>query len=173
MSGIDPAGSGWTHRVVRVVTTCVVLASAGCASSATFRSASSFREENRRNLARLAIGMSRDEVIEVMGLETIGRPFGTEGSGPIRTEEDSLGVTQVQVPVGARGPLLQNPHRTGTYLTEGHSWEVLFYYTDMVLDDDRISDEELTPVVLRDGLLAGVGWDYWLAAAAAAGVVLE
>lgn len=166
-------GSGRGVRVAHGVAKGLLLACLACASSATLRSASGFREQNRHNLERLAIGMSREQVFAVMGTETVGRPFGAEGSGAVRTERDSLGVTQVQVPVGAWGPLLQNPHRTVTYLTEEHTWEVLFYYTHMVRDDDRIADDELSPVVLRNGLLVGIGREEWRAAAEEAGIEWE
>jgi len=145
---------------------------AACAS-ATTRSAGGFREQNRVNVQRLTIGMSRDQVLSIMGTESLERPAGTEGSGVVRTERDTLGVTQVQIPLGARAPALYNPMRSATFEAGGQSWEVLYYYVRMVEDDDRVTDDELEPVVLRNGYLAGLGWAYWTEAAREAGIPLE
>jgi hypothetical protein len=43
---------------------------------------------------------------------------------------------------------------------DGAALEVLYYYTDLRQRDDRITDDELTPLVFRDGKLAGKGYDY-------------
>ena len=37
---------------------------------------------------------------------------------------------------------------------------MLFYYTDLRERDDKITDDELTPVVLREGKVAGVGYEF-------------
>ena len=130
-------------------------------SSASMQSAGGFRETNQANVARLTPGMSRDQVLSTMGAQSLPHPLGTEGSGQARTERDSMGVTQVQILTGSNAPALYNPMRTGTYEVGGHTWEVLFYYARLVEDDGVVSDDELEPVVLRDGFLAGVGWTYW------------
>jgi hypothetical protein len=43
---------------------------------------------------------------------------------------------------------------------DGADYLVLFYYTDLVTRDDKITDDELTPVVLRDGKVVGVGYPF-------------
>jgi hypothetical protein len=123
-------------------------------------SAGSFRETNLDNLDRLRTGMSRNQVFDVMGTESVSAA-GTEGSGPVGISEDTLGVNSLQVPIGGPRPVLQNPHRNEVYETAGSSWEVLFYYTRVIADDGLVTDDELTPVVLRDGTLVGIGWEYW------------
>jgi hypothetical protein len=165
------AGRRLQPRAV-IVAGAVSVAFSACAST-TLRSASGFREKNRLNIERLVIGMTRNEVFDIMGTESLGQPLGSEGGGPVRTERDTMGVTQVQIPLGAKGPTLQNPHRTATYLTEAGVWEILLYYTDLVEDDGEITDEELTPVVLRDNYLAGIGWNFWKNAAREAEIILE
>ena len=95
---------------------------------------------------------------------------GTESTGPVGVAEDTLGVNRVQIPVGGPRPVLQNPHRNETYQTEDSYWEVLFYYTDVVADDGLVTDDELTPVVLRDGMLVGIGWDFWAEQASLHGI---
>jgi len=130
------------------------------ATVAACASAAGFRDENIRNLDRLRTGMTRGQVFDVMGTKTAS-VSGTEASGPVGIGEDTLGVSQVQIPVGGPKPVLQNPHRSELYRAGGSNWEVLFYYTSVVADDGRVTDDELTPVVLRDDTLTGWGWDYW------------
>jgi hypothetical protein len=135
----------------------LALAVATVAACAT---AGGFRDENIRNLDRLRTGMTRGQVFDIMGTKTAS-VSGTEASGPVGIGEDTLGVSQVQIPVGGPKPVLQNPHRSELYRAGGSSWEVLYYYTSVVADDGRVTDDELTPVVLRDDTLTGWGWDYW------------
>jgi hypothetical protein len=113
--------------------------------------------------------MTRDQVFDVMGTET-ATAAGTEASGPIGIAEDTLGVNQVQLPIGGPKPVLQNPHRNEVYEVAGSTWEVLFYYTRVVADDGQVTDDELTPVVLRDGILVGIGWDFWAEQASLYGI---
>lgn len=130
---------------------------AGCAS------AISFREENRDNLAKLHPGMERSEVIEIMGIGEEHQLVGSETQGPVGTGRDTMGVMQVRIPVGGDAPILYNPHRSETYEAGGSSWEVLLYYTHVAQDDGQVTDDELTPIVLRDGTLTGWGWTHWAA----------
>jgi hypothetical protein len=123
-------------------------------------SAGGFRETNRENLERLRPGMTRDQVFDVMGTESVSAA-GTESAGPVGIAEDTLGVSQVQIPIGGPRPVLQNPHRSEVYEAAGYDWEVRFYYTRVADDDGRVTDDELTPVVLRDGTLVGIGWEFW------------
>ncbi len=52
-----------------------------------------------------------------------------------------------------------NPHRTELAQTpDGTEVEILFYQTETRLADGAIADDELTPLVLEDGHLAGWGW---------------
>ncbi len=147
-----------------------LLVSLEACSSATLQSASGFRDENRANVERLTTGMARAEVIDIMGTRSLPSPLGTEAGGVARTARDTNAVTQVQIPLGASAPSLYNPMRSATWETEGGTWEVLFYYVRLVADDGVVTDDELEPVVLRDGYLAGVGWTFWREAAREAGL---
>lgn len=126
-------------------------------------SAIHFREENRQKLDELHVGMERGEVLEVMGVGEHRQFTGSETQGPIGTGRDTMGVMSVQIPVGGDAPILYNPHRSETYEGEDSSWEVLFYYTHVMRDDGLVTDDELTPLVLRDGTLTGWGWTHWAA----------
>lgn len=89
---------------------------------------------NRESLARLSLGMTKAEVLQTMGTKTI-------------------------LPYAARR--INNPYRIETLKgKDGKMHEVLFYYTDIKKDDTNITDDELTPIVLTDGLVAGWGWSF-------------
>jgi hypothetical protein len=78
--------------------------------------------------------MTRDQVLSVMGTQTV--------------KSRDLGR-------------INNPYRTESYMVQGKRIEVIYYYTDLKRADDAITDDELTPIVLVDGKLDGWGWGYW------------
>ena len=47
------------------------------------------------------------------------------------------------------------------YRTDDSVFELLLYYTDIKKADGAITDDELTPIVLKDGRVDGWGWSYW------------
>lgn len=100
----------------------------GCASL------ESIRAQNREHLIRLSPGMTKSDVLQVMGTKTISDFY---------------------------SDTITNPYRTELYRSAGHTFEVLLYYTDIKKADGAITDDELTPIVLLDGKLDGWGWLYW------------
>jgi len=57
--------------------------------------------------------------------------------------------------------LINNPYRTETLKgIDGQIYEVLFYYTDIKKADEAITDDELTPILIKDGKLVGWGWSF-------------
>ncbi len=99
----------------------------GCASM------DAIRTSNRENLMELSIGMSKQEVLQIMGTKTI--------------------KTMVQT--------INNPYRS-EILTgkDGKTLEVLYYYTEIRRTDDIITDDSLTPLVFDNGKLIGWGWSF-------------
>ncbi|HEX7053565.1 MAG TPA: DUF3192 domain-containing protein [Burkholderiales bacterium] len=98
------------------------------------------RAQNKEKLAKVVPGMTRMEVESVMGHERAGG-----------------GLPEV---VFGRVQYLQatNPMREETVRgADGRDYLVLYYYTDVKQLDDKITDDELTPVVFRDGKVVGVG----------------
>lgn len=109
----------------------------GCASL------DKFRTTNRQNLNRLAVGMSKNEVHQVMGNETI-RALAEQGA------RKEFGMQRVN-----------NPYRLETLKgKDGKSYQILFYYTDIKKVDGAITDDELTPIVLADDKVVGWGWGF-------------
>lgn len=96
------------------------------------------RAKNRESLQRLSLGMPKADVLRVMGTRTV-------------QTYDAL----------ASGEKITNPWRLEMYEAAGATWEILYYYTDIKRADGAISDDELTPIVLKDGHLVGWGWSYW------------
>ena len=91
------------------------------------------RAMNRGKLVQLSLGLSKSEVLQIMGIETIK----------------------------AGGDRITNPYRTETLKGEDRRiYEVLFYYTDFKKRDGAVSDDELTPLVIKDGKLIGWGWNF-------------
>jgi hypothetical protein len=100
--------------------------------------------------------MTKTQVLEIMGTESIqtyqqsALPSG-KGSKKVSDEIRAL----------YRGKRINNPYKTEANRTvDGVSVEVLFYYTDQRELDGIITDDELTPLVIEGGVLAGWGWSF-------------
>ena len=118
----------------RVLTLLIaVLAVSGCAQG--FEQVQS---ENRAKLFLLEVGQTRQQVLEEMGTEPQ-----TFNQGVFRSD----GV-------------VPNPYDSETHLLGATEIEVLYYVTNVQNKDGVITDDELTPLVLVDGILVGWGWSY-------------
>jgi hypothetical protein len=56
--------------------------------------------------------------------------------------------------------MIQSPYRTAALEGGGVRYEALFYYTGGISADGRITDGQVTPVLIGDGKLVGWGWDH-------------
>ncbi len=56
--------------------------------------------------------------------------------------------------------IVPEPVRHETHLLGSTEIEVLYYVTNVKNSDGVITNDELTPLVLVDGILAGWGWTY-------------
>lgn|SRR5690606_12620638 len=111
-----------------------VLLLPACGTSETIRT------QNSARLERLQPGMSRSEVLAVMG------------TGPAEATTERPPFVPVQI---------DNPYRRDTFEADGSAWEVLYYLTTLRRVDNAITLDELTPIVLRDGVLVGWGQAFW------------
>ena len=102
-----------------------------------------FRAANKRNLERVAVGHTRFEVESIMGKDHAG------GGLP----EVALGRVQY---LRATNPMREEDARGD----DGSDYSILVYYTDLRTRDDKITDDELTPVVLANGKVVGVGYPF-------------
>lgn len=98
------------------------------------------RQQNSSNLDRLKVGMSGEQVSDVMG---------------DRKEIQTFNL-------GEKAEILSNPIRVDTRSgKDGKMLEVRYYYAYQKKADMKITADELCPVVFSDGVLAGWGWGYY------------
>ena len=102
-----------------------------------------FRMENKEKIAKVAAGHTRFEVETIMG----------DGSAGGKLPEVFFGRVQY---LAAKNPMREEK----VVGSDGVEYDVLFYYTDLRTLDDKITDDELTPVVLHAGKVAGVGYGF-------------
>lgn len=101
------------------------------------------RENNKKAIAQLAPGTTRAQVEKLMGEATAGGKFGDILFGRVQHLE------------------VKNPQREERIVgADGAAYDVLFYYTDLKTRDDKITDDELTPLVFRNHELAGIGYGF-------------
>ena len=109
------------------------------------------RARNQENLIKLSLGMTKAEVLEVMGTETI------------TTVEPAA---YIPIYGWALLPALRgrvpNPYRTEMSRTsDGTPVLIIFYLTDERAGPmSGTADEDLTPLVLENDRLVGWGWNY-------------
>ena len=108
----------------------LLLILAGC-SNIYLDTSDLLRAQNAGNLRKLSVGLRQDVVVETMGTEPSKSLF----------------------------MWIDNPYRTETLTgKDGKNYNVLYYYTDLKSRDDKITDDELTPLVFEGGKL--IGWGY-------------
>lgn len=90
--------------------------------------------DTRVNILKLSSGMSKQEVIIIMGSESY-----------------SIGDVQIN-----------KPYRSSMYNKNGDMIEIFFYYTELRERDGKTSDDELTPLVFINGKLDSWGWESWV-----------
>ena len=93
------------------------------------------RTMNKEKLNELEIGMNENVVLMMMESKT----FKIE-SAPFTIE---------------------NPFKTEIYSNDVDVYKILYFYTDLIKSDGFITDEELTPIILKNNKLVGWGRDVW------------
>ena len=102
---------------------------------------------NRQNLLRLSIGMSKNEVLNVMGTET-------------KTAKVALHQYGNWAETPVENMKINNPYRSEILQSKDKTFEVLYYVTDVRKSDINTSEDELTPLVFDNGKLIGWGWSF-------------
>lgn len=131
---------------MKVVGLILIIILAGCASLG-YVTLDDVRNKNRENLSQLVIGMEKSEVLQVMDTETI-------------TATEFIGNPY---PWTIKNYKISNPYKVEVLKTkkDGQIYEVLFYYTDIKKNDGAITDDELIPLIIKDGKLQGWGWVFF------------
>ena len=114
----------------------------GC-STLMIDSLEQLRETNKKHIATLTLGTPRAQVEKLMGDARAGGKLGDVVFGRVRHLE------------------VKNPQREERVLgPDGAAYDVLFYYSDLRTRDDKITDDELTPLVFRNHELVGTGYPF-------------
>ena len=116
----------------------------GCASVGKI---DSLRTQNRQNLLQLSIGMTKQQVLEIMGTQSAQDTF---------ANYEKLTVT--------------NPYRNEILQGKDKVFEVYFYLTDKKHQTEvgpygeplasSISEDELTPIIFDNNKVTGWGWSF-------------
>ena len=134
----------------------VLIIAFGCRTWIAVPTLDTVRAHNREGLSQLSVGMPKAEVLRVMGTETIQtytKPALPSGK-LTRSVPDGIKIRYTDT-------LLNNPYRTETsHAADGTFVEILLYYTDRQAADGAITNDELTPLVIEGGVLAGWGWSF-------------
>jgi hypothetical protein len=99
------------------------------------------RTENRLNIAKLNVGMTKTEVLQIMGNKNARASFG----------KNAVTIT--------------NPYRSELRQVKGQNYEILYYYTHQDQRDwpgkrFKILERELTPIIFQDGKVIGWGSEF-------------
>jgi hypothetical protein len=116
----------------------LTVAVAGLTAAGCSQGFEQVQSESRAKLFRLEVGQTRQQVLEEMGTEPQ-----TFNQGVFRSD----GV-------------VPNPYDSETHLLGTTEIEVLYYVTNVKNKDGVITNDELTPLILVNGILAGWGWNY-------------
>ncbi|MFH0732362.1 MAG: DUF3192 domain-containing protein [Candidatus Omnitrophota bacterium] len=112
---------------------CIIIS--GCAAATL----PYIRYENSERLKKLSLGMTKQQVLDIMGTK------------PIKAHNS----------FGEEMGIIDNPYKTQGFEVEGKNYEVIYYYTQIVHSDGIINEDELTPLVFCEDKLTGAGWDFY------------
>jgi hypothetical protein len=85
-----------------------------------------------------------------------------QNNARIATLERGMTPEQVLAHIGPSGRSNNpNPFKTEMYPAGDDTFRILYFYSQRTKADGNITDDELMPVVFKNGLLDGWGWSYW------------
>jgi hypothetical protein len=105
-------------------------------------------------LKTLAVGQSREEVLERMRAEPVA------GCAEWSWEEREFYLRHNGYLRCVKTEPIQSPYRTMALESGGGRYEVQFYYTGGTGPEGGIGDGHVTPVLIGDGRLVGWGWEH-------------
>lgn len=109
----------------------------GCASASTQVKTIDVADKNHSKLMKLALGMSKQEVLAVMG-----------------TDQASAKCWFVDIKI-------DNPYKNEILQGYIKKFEILYYYTNSHDTDCNIDESDLTPMVFENGKLLGWGQNFF------------
>ncbi|MFH0989613.1 MAG: DUF3192 domain-containing protein [bacterium] len=124
------------HKILSALIICFSLTLCSCVGGLD-----TFRDNNRKNILKLSIGMLKSDVDRIMGHNS--------DSGNEVYKAKFVGAIKVS-----------NPYKSEILKGKDIIFEVWYYYTDLKSDDGAITDDELMPIVFEDGKLIGWGQSF-------------
>lgn len=95
------------------------------------------------SVSQLRPGLTRSEVAGLLGKEVV--------TGYSLTDEASGEYAPITVP---------NPQRAETIQKDKKAYSVDYYLVGVKVADDKVSDDEVVPVIYLNDRIVGVGWDF-------------
>lgn len=134
----------------------LVEVTAGCAVNQEYNPVTAASHEtfllNESAFAQVTVGMKQTEVHQMMGDKiTVGYALAQEASvlkPPSESVSDYKPLT------------IANPYKTQEIKTKDGVYTVEYYVAQVRQADELISDDELMPLIFREGVLVAKGWDY-------------
>jgi len=123
---------------------------------------SSVRSDNRENLNKIKLGMSKDEVLKIMGTDT-KTCYDPTICGLATFPLYTLFLLPICL---INTEKITNPYKIETLQSqdETRNFEILYYYAEkkkegrILRGEYSITDDELTPLVFENNKLIGWGW---------------
>lgn len=107
---------------------------------------SDIRSYNQQNLLKITLGMSRDSVIDMMGGQKTIQTYYLIGLYGIKKQDQ----------------IVSNPYSRDLLKDKSNNnIEIIWYFTDIKKADGAITKDELTPIILENNKVTGIGWGYY------------
>lgn len=114
--------------------------SSGCATNGTYNPLFTSTHQifllNESALAQVTIGMKKDQVHKIMGDSII---IGYSSQKPLT---------------------INNPYRTEDLKVKQSTYTIEYYVSRVNQPDGVVTNDELIPLIFREGVLVAKGWDY-------------
>ncbi|MFC1510472.1 hypothetical protein ACFL49_02310 [Candidatus Omnitrophota bacterium] len=103
-------------------------------------------QKNLTNIHLIYVGMPQEETLAVMG------------------DKMKKGYQVKDKKKGFFEPVyIRHPYRKEKFRNKGKAYQVYYFFTKIMIADDIVADDELTPVVFEGGVVVAKGWDALLA----------
>lgn len=111
------------NKLLFVISACSFLFLSGCSTYGTLI------EENQSNILKISPGLTKKEVVEIMG-----------------TREATVRSTHVS-----------NPYKRDFFNMDNDQYEVLYYLTRRYSPYTAVKESQATPIVIKNGVVIGLG----------------
>ncbi len=143
-------------RILLLILSLVVLSS-GCAFNQAYNPVTAASQQifllNQSSLKRVTIGMKTEQVHQIMGDSII---IGYSYQKQLSDETSILKSSSSDY----RALKIPNPYKTERIKTAEGIYIVEYYVSSIHQPDEKITNDELVPLIFRDGIMVAKGQDY-------------